>query len=89
MITIEDANEITFPQVNRIHFILSRTEQTNDFNYARLLDLIVRMTDNASVLLKMIETGHDHFYTTIHAESVEATYAVFADRILQITKLKI
>ncbi len=93
VITVEDAREIRVPQKNRVHFVLSRTEQTNDFNYARLLDLVVRMTpdviiggeistDNASVLWEMLGTGHDHFYTTIHAESAEAAYAAFADRIL-------
>ena len=93
VITVEDAREIRVPQENRVHFILSRTEQTNNFNYARLLDLVVRMTpdviiggeistDNASVLWEMLGTGHDHFYTTIHAESAEAAYAAFADRIL-------
>ena len=93
VITVEDAREIRVPQENRVHFVLSRTEQTNDFNYARLLDLVVRMTpdviiggeistDNASVLWEMLGTGHDHFYTTIHAESAEAAYAAFADRIL-------
>lgn len=93
VITVEDAREIRVPQKNRVHFVLSRTEQTNDFNYARLLDLVVRMTpdviiggeistDNASVLWEMLGTGHDHFYTTIHAESADAAYAAFADRIL-------
>ena len=93
VITVEDAREIRVPQANRVHFVLSRTEQTNDFNYARLLDLVVRMTpdviiggeistDNASVLWEMLGTGHDHFYTTIHAESAEAAYTAFADRIL-------
>ena len=93
VITVEDAREIRVPQANRVHFVLSRTEQTNDFNYARLLDLVVRMTpdviiggeistDNASVLWEMLVTGHDHFYTTIHAESADAAYAAFADRIL-------
>ncbi len=93
VITVEDAREVVVPQANRVHFVLSRTEQTNDFNYARLLDLVVRMTpdviiggevstDNASVLWEMMGTGHDHFYTTIHAESADAAYAAFADRIL-------
>ena len=93
VITVEDAREIRVPQKNRVHFVLSRTEQSNDFNYARLLDLVVRMTpdvviggeistDNASVLWEMLGTGHDHFYTTIHAESAESAYAAFADRIL-------
>jgi len=93
VITVEDAREISVPQRNRVHFVLSRTEQNNNFNYSRLLDLVVRMTpdviiggeistDNASALWEMLGTGHDHFYTTIHAESAEAAYAAFADRIL-------
>lgn len=93
VITVEDAREIKVPQKNRVHFVLSRTEQNNQFNYSRLLDLVVRMTpdviiggeistDNASVLWEMMGTGHDHFYTTIHAESPDAAYAAFADRIL-------
>lgn len=93
VITVEDAREVRVPQANHVHFILSRTEQTNDFNYARMLDLVVRMTpdviiggeistDNAAVLWEMLGTGHDHFYTTIHAENADAAYAAFADRIL-------
>ena len=93
VITVEDARELRVPQKNRVHFILSRTEQTNQMNYSRLLDLVVRMTpdvilggevstDNAAVLWEMMGTGHQHFYTTIHAESADAAYSAFADRIL-------
>ena len=93
VITVEDAREIRVPQKNRVHFVLSRTEQNNQMTYARILDLVVRMTpdviiggevstDNAAVLWEMMGTGHDHFYTTIHAESADAAYAAFADRIL-------
>ena len=67
VITVEDAREIHVPQQNRVHFVLSRTEQTNDFDYARLLDLVVRMTPdiiiggeisttNAAILWQMLGT---------------------------------
>ncbi len=93
VITVEDAREVRVPQQNRVHFVLSRTEQSNSFDYKRLLDLVVRMTpdviiggeistDNAAVMWEMLGTGHDHFYTTIHAENADAAYAAFADRIL-------
>ncbi|MCL1785803.1 MAG: Flp pilus assembly complex ATPase component TadA [Alphaproteobacteria bacterium] len=93
VITVEDARELNVPQKNRVHFVLSRTEQNNQMNYSRLLDLVVRMTpdviiggeistDNASAMWEMMGTGHDHFYTTIHAESAAAAYGAFADRIL-------
>ncbi|MDR0448885.1 MAG: Flp pilus assembly complex ATPase component TadA [Rickettsiales bacterium] len=93
VITIEDSREINVPQENRVHLMLSRTEQNNDFDYAKLLDLVVRMTpdvviggeistSNASALWEILGTGHSHFYTTIHAESSDAAYEAFADRIL-------
>ena len=93
VITVEDAREISVPQPNHVHFILSRTEQTNDFNYARLLDLVVRMTpdviiggeistDNAYELLEMLGPVHERVYTRTHAENAEAAYSAFADRIL-------
>lgn len=93
ILTVEDAREIKVPQENHIHFILSRTEQNNEFDYAKLLDLIVRMTpdviiggeistENASIMWELMGTGHDHFYATIHAESAESAYEAFADRIL-------
>ncbi len=93
VITVEDSREVHVPQQNRVHFVLSRTEQSNDFDYKKLLDLVVRMTpdviiggeistENAGILWELLGTGHDHFYTTIHAENSEAAYAAFADRIL-------
>jgi len=93
VITVEDARELRVPQKNRVHFILSRTDQNNEFNYARLLDLVVRITpdviiggeistDNAGVLWEMMGTGHDHFYTTIHSDSADDAFGAFADRIL-------
>jgi len=93
VITVEDARELKVPQKNRVHFVLSRTEQTNEMNYARLLDLVVRMTpdviiggeistDNAGALWEMMGTGHEHFYATIHSESAESAFGAFADRIL-------
>ncbi|GHT58733.1 P-type DNA transfer ATPase VirB11 [Bacteroidia bacterium] len=93
VITVEDTREIRVQHKNRVHLLLSRTDQNNKFNYKMLLDLVVRMTpdviiggevstSNASILWELIGTGHDHFYTTIHAESADAAYGAFADRIL-------
>ncbi|MDR2685393.1 MAG: Flp pilus assembly complex ATPase component TadA [Rickettsiales bacterium] len=93
VITIEDSREVNVPMENRVHLMLSRTEQNNDFDYAKLLDLVVRLspdmviggeisTSNASALWEILGTGHNHFYTTIHAESSDAAYEAFADRIL-------
>jgi type IV secretory pathway ATPase VirB11/archaellum biosynthesis ATPase len=93
VITVEDSREVRVPMANHVHLLLSRTEQNNDFDYAKLLDLVVRMTPdvviggeisttNASSLWEILGTGHDHFYATIHAENSDAAYDAFADRIL-------
>ena len=44
VITVEDAREIRVPQKNRVHFVLSRTEQTNDFNYCLFFHFISILT---------------------------------------------
>ncbi|MBL0690480.1 MAG: Flp pilus assembly complex ATPase component TadA [Alphaproteobacteria bacterium] len=94
IITVEDTHELSVPQKNHIHFILSRTQATNKFSYQHLIDLIVRFSpnaiigseismQNASALWSIVNTGHSHFYTTIHAESVQGAYKTLVDRILE------
>lgn len=94
VITVEDARELHVPQKNHVHLVLSRTEQNNKFSYKSLLDLVVRMTPdvliggeistgNAGVLWEIMRTGHDHFYTTIHANSAAEAYDRFAGLILE------
>ena len=93
IITIEDSRELLVPHKNHVHLVLSRTEQTNQFNYAKLIDLIVRMTpdaiiggeistSNAGAIWELMGSGHDNCYATIHAESPDAAYKAFIDRIL-------
>jgi type IV secretion system protein VirB11 len=92
VITVEDSRELIVPQQNRVHIVLSRTEQTNTFDYKQVLDLIVRMTPdvilggevsstNAAALNTFVDTGHKHFFTTIHADSPENAFEIFAKRI--------
>jgi type IV secretion system protein VirB11 len=93
IITIEDTRELIVPHPNRVHVVMSRTEQTNDFSYAKIIDLVVRFTpdaiiggeistSNAGALWELMGSGHDNCLATIHAESSEAAYAAFTDRIL-------
>ena len=93
VITIEDSRELVVPHRNRVHLVLSRTEQTNRFAYKDVIDLVVRMTpdavmggeistENAGAIWELMGTGHKHFYSTIHAESVDGAYKAFVDRIL-------
>ena len=93
IITIEDTRELIVPHPNRVHVVMSRTDQTNDFSYAKIIDLVVRFTpdaiiggeistSNAGALWELMGSGHDNCLATIHAESSEAAYAAFTDRIL-------
>ena len=50
IITIEDTRELLVPHPNRVHIVMSRTEQTNEFDYSKIIDLVVRFTDRKSVV---------------------------------------
>ena len=93
ILTIEDTRELVVPHKNRVHITLSRTEQTNALNYAKVIDLVVRFnhdaiiggeisTSNAGAIWELMGSGHDNCLATIHAESSEAAYQAFTDRIL-------
>ena len=93
ILTIEDTRELVVPHPNRVHITLSRTEQTNALNYAKVIDLVVRFTpdaiiggeistSNAGAIWELMGSGHDNCLATIHAESSEAAYQAFTDRIL-------
>lgn len=93
ILTIEDTRELVVPHPNRVHIVLSRTEQTNALTYAKVIDLVVRFTPdaiiggeistgNAGAIWELMGSGHDNCLATIHAESSEAAYQAFTDRIL-------
>ena len=93
VITIEDARELLVPHPNRVHIVMSRTGQTNEFDYKGIIDLVVRFTPdaiiggeistgNAGAIWELMGSGHDNCLATIHAESSSAAYEAFADRIL-------
>ena len=80
IVTVEDTRELIVGNLNRVHILMSRTEQGNNFTYNSVRDLIVRMTPdivlagelstvNAATIWDLMTTGHGHFMTTIHAES--------------------
>ena len=93
IVTIEDTRELIVPHPNRVHLVMSRTDQTNQFDYAKVIDLVVRFTpdaiiggeistQNAGAIWELMGSGHDNCLATIHAESSEAAYEAFMDRIL-------
>ena len=83
IITIEDTRELLVPHPNRVHIVMSRTEQTNEFDYSKIIDLVVRFTpdaiiggeistNNAGALRELMGSGHDNCLA----------YEAFVDRIL-------
>jgi type IV secretory pathway ATPase VirB11/archaellum biosynthesis ATPase len=88
IVTVEDTRELIVPAPNRVHIVMSRTDQGNKFTYLDVRDLIVRMTPdivlagelsttNAAVIWNLMTTGHGSFMTTIHAESVREAVGSF------------
>lgn len=57
ILTIEDTRELIVPHPNRVHIVLSRTEQTNALTYAKVIDLVVRFTPDA-IIGGEISTGN-------------------------------
>ncbi len=96
IITVEDTRELIVPHPNRVHLVLSRTEQTNSINYEKIIDLVVRFTpdaiiggeistSNASGIWQLMGSGHDNCFATIHAESSQEAYLQFIKRIMAST----
>lgn len=93
IITVEDTRELIVSQPNHVHLLLSRTQQSNSLNYSGVIDLVVRMTpdviiggeistENAGAIWELMGTGHDNCLASIHAESPDAAYKAFIDRIV-------
>lgn len=93
IITVEDTRELIVSQKNHVHLLLSRTQQSNSLTYSGVIDLIVRMTpdviiggeistENAGAIWELMGTGHDNCLASIHAESPDAAYKAFIDRIV-------
>ena len=94
ILTIEDVRELKVPHPNRVHIVMPRTESTNEFSYANVIDLVVRFTpdaiiggeisvSNASALWELMGSGHENCFATIHAENPDEAYKAFMARILR------
>ena len=71
---------------------MSRTDQANEMDYSKIIDLVVRFTpdaiiggeistSNASGIWQLMGSGHDNCFATIHAESSQEAYLQFIKRI--------
>lgn len=89
--TVEDTRELVVKQLNRFHIVLSRTEQTNNFDDAKAIDLLTRLTpdvilcgevstNNAGTIYELTGSGHGSMMTTIHAEDPEQALRAFIER---------
>ncbi len=95
--TVEDTRELVIPHPNRFHIVLSRTEQISNFDDAKAIDLLTRMTPdiiicgevstgNASTIWELTGSGHGSMMTTIHADNPEQALKTFMDRIAHTDK---
>lgn len=89
--TVEDTRELAVPHRNRFHIVLSRTEQTNNFNDAGAINFLTRATpdiiicgeistENAKTIWELTGSGHGNMMTTIHAEDPESAIKAFINR---------
>ena len=94
IINIEDTRELIVKQPNHVHLVVSRTESTNTFTYANVIDLVVRFTPdailggeisttNANAIWKLMNSGHENCFATIHAASPDEAYRAFIGRIAE------
>ncbi len=95
IITVEDSREIALRNANRVHFILPRNiDDQQSLNHERLRNIILHFSPdmivvgeltpaNASLSHTLLTTGHDHFWTTVHAGSPEEAFATFARLVRQ------
>ena len=88
---VEDTPELVVPHKNRVSVLLSRTEDSIKIDYAKVVDLAVRMTPdvilcgevstrNAGAVLELMETGHRNFLATIHGDSCAGGLRAFMQR---------
>jgi type IV secretion system protein VirB11 len=92
VLTVEDTSELSVPQPNHYHILMNRSGQSNAMTYKDVVDLLVRSTPdiilageistkNAATIWELMRSGHGHFMTTIHAESVDEALETFVTRI--------
>ena len=87
VITVEDSQELDPPHPNKVQLLVNRVEGRNRVTYSHLIDSVTRLNpdsvlvgeisvDNAAPCLRLLNTGHSSFVSTVHAndclESLEA-----------------
>ena len=98
VVTVEDVRELTVKNPNRTHLMMDRTATENEFssrglNPRQMVDSVVRLTpdvlalseistQNASMAIQLLMTGHSHFWCTIHAGNCEEAFESWAKRVI-------
>jgi type IV secretion system protein VirB11 len=94
ILTVEDTREVTLPQANRVHLVVSRLEASLGVDFMAVVDAAVRLTPdviicgeigitNAAAVFRLMTTGHTNFMATIHAHSPEAALRAFYQNLAQ------
>lgn len=80
VITAEDTRELDIINENRVHFIVSRTEGATKVSWPQIIDTVLRLNPdrflvgelsipNAFPSLQIMDTGHEGYAATMHANS--------------------
>ena len=80
IVTVEDTKELDLQHKNQINFFVSRTRSESLIGYTEIIDAIVRLNpdvilcgelsiQNAFPCVQLMDTGHEAFLTTMHANS--------------------
>lgn len=80
ILTVEDTKELIIPHQDHVSYIISRNDKEGAIGYPQVIDHILRSrpdivlggeisVPNAYPFMRLLNTGHRGFMTTIHADS--------------------
>ena len=80
ILTVEDTKELIIPHRDHVSYVISRNDTKSSINYPQVIDHILRSrpdivlggeisVQNAYPFMRLLNTGHKGFMTTIHADS--------------------
>src|SRR5262249_316856 len=80
LITIEDLSEVRPRHENWVQILVARSETGTDLGYGEIIDSVLRFnpdalvcselsTHNVEAVIRLLNTGHGAFWSTVHANS--------------------
>ena len=100
ILTVEDTRELTIPHKDCVSYIISRNTKEDAMGYPQVIDHIMRSrpdlvlggevsVSNAFPFLRLLNTGHKGFMSTIHADSPQDALKYTFPQNIQLAELSI